>query len=226
MGTFELTNEILALAILTAITVVGYMIAINARGVTRMSLSYLLATVLLAVDVLAIVQYVNGRASVAMEQEYNNRLAREKAEMEKKLAENSVDKEVLREQELKNDEILKVQAVVSEASKLANSLAATNLLDYTLTYDQKVSRSARLKREAQQIKSKYKALEPKLVYVKNGSISQAMDKLAKSALYYKLYYSAEDSDQEVVREGVMRSNAKGAKDLLRTISSDLERMKK
>ncbi len=222
---FEISNEILSLTILTALTVVGYMIAVNSRGVTRMAITYLLATLLLAVNVLAIVQFVNGRGAEALELEYKARLASEKAEMEAKLAQSGVDKEALREQELKSDEVLKVQAVVSNAQKLAEDLSSLNLLDYTLTYEQKLARASTLKRKAQKVKAKYEALKPSLVYVRDASISQSMDKLVKSALYCKLYYTAEDSDQEVVRERVMRTNAKNAKSLLQTINTNLERMK-
>ncbi len=222
---FEISNEILSLTILTAITLIGYMIAVNSRGVTRMAITYLLATLLLAVNVLAIVQYVNGRGAEAREIEYKARLASEKADMEAKLTQSGIDKDALREQELQSDEVLKVEAIITEALKIAEELSSLNLLDYTLTYEQKLARASTLKRKAQKAKAKYEALQPSLAYVREVTISQAMDKLMKSALYCKLYYTAEDSDQEVVRERVMRTNAKNAKSLLQTINTKLERMK-
>lgn len=225
MAGIEISNEILSLMILTALTVIGYMIAVNSRGVTRMSLSYLLATLLLAVNIFSIAQYVNGENNEVLQQEYQARLAKEKAEMEKKLATNAVDAEALREQELKSDEALKLLAVTNEALALAEELSTMNLLDYTLTYDQKVSRAAKIKRTVQSVKNKYTTMQPDLAFIKDSSIAAAFEKLAKSALYCKLYYSAEDSDQEVVRERVMRTNAKKAKEMFQTANTKIEGMK-
>ncbi len=226
MTGIEINSEILSLTILTALTVIGYMIAINARGVTRMSLTYLLATLLLAANVFAIVQYVNGRASEVREVMYQTRLASEKAEMKKKIVESSVNDELIREQELKSDEVLKVQPVIAEAQALAEELATANLQDYTLTFEQKNAHAASMRTKTQRVKAKYSSLEPELVYTKDSSIGKAMDKLVKSGLYCKLYYTAEDSDQEVVRERVMRTNAKSAKELFQSVNLKLESMKK
>ncbi len=221
----EMNSEILSLIVLTALTLIGYMIAVNSQGVKRMSISYLLATILLAVNVLAVVQYVNNEGAENREAQYKARLAQEKAEMNEKLTQSGIDKEALREQELKSDEVLKVETITSKALTVAENLSSLNLLDYTLTYEQKLARASKLKREAQQAKAQYSSLKPSLIYVKDNSIGTAMDKLVKSALYCKLYYTAEDSDQEAVRERVMRSNAKNAKSLLQTMNNKLERMK-
>ena len=57
-----ITVDVLLLAALGGITLLAYMIAINAHGPIRLSLSYLLATCHLAGTVYVTVQYVNSTA--------------------------------------------------------------------------------------------------------------------------------------------------------------------
>ncbi len=225
MTLFELNVEILLMVILVGITIIGYMIAINAQGTTRMSLSYLLATVLLAGTALVIVQFVNGQTSQILEEEYLTRLASEKEAMEQRLVESGTAREELQEIELRNDEVLEVQAIVLDAIEIAEVLATMNMQDYTLTIDQKISKAATIKRQVQALKTKYSTIESNLVYTQNNSFPQAIEKLVKSSLYCKLYYTAEDSEQEGTREQVMRTNAVAAKRLLNQFNNQLENMK-
>jgi len=225
MNLFELNTDILLMVILVGLTIIAYMIAINAQGTTRMSLSYLLATVILAGSALVIVQYVNGQTSQILEEEYLARLASEKEAMEQRLVESGAAREELQASELRNNEVLKVQGIVTEALEIAEILATMNMQDYTLTIDQKIAKAAALKRQVQALKTKFTTMEPSLVYVQNSSFPQAIEKLLKSSLYCKLYYTAEDSEQEGTREQVMRTNAVTAKRLLNQLNNQLENMK-
>ena len=221
-----MTQEILSLIILTALTVLGFMSAINAHGVTRISLSYLLATFLLAVNVFAIVQYANSEVSRSREAEYATRLEEERRAMQMQLQGNSVDQELLREREIISDEILKVETILNSAGQLAEQIASLNLLDYTLTYEQKQARSARFLRTAREYDANYKSLRQELVHVKIASIDEGFQSLLKAAQYSVLYYRAADSAQEAVREGVMRSSAQAATNSFRQSRQSLNRMKR
>ena len=75
--------EILLLGIACSMTLLAYMIAINAHGTTRLSLSYFLATLMLAGNVWGVIHYVNvGQNNHKMQEmkrlEAENRLAEEK----------------------------------------------------------------------------------------------------------------------------------------------------
>ena len=88
--------EILLLGILVGITLLGYMIAINSHGPTRLSVSYLIATLILAGTVWAIVQHVNYGDSKKQQEMYR------RLELEKKKAEELAqqESEPQRQQEL------------------------------------------------------------------------------------------------------------------------------
>ena len=62
--------EILLLGVLIGITLLGYMIAINSHGPTRLSTSLLIATVILVGTVWAIIQHANYGDSQTIEQEF------------------------------------------------------------------------------------------------------------------------------------------------------------
>ena len=221
----EISTNLLLLTILSFITVIGYMIAINAQGATKISISFLMATLLLAGDIFFIVEYVNEQKTKNVELEYQKRLQKEKENLEKKVVQNSVSKEELQEKAAQNDEILKVQSILNKAKILSNKLSSLDLRNYQLDVDQRIAIAAKLKRDVVKLDSEYKALSNNLVYIKEPAINNAFAALSKSALYAKLYYQSEDGEQEDVRERVMRSKAKEAYNLFNSVNKKLEGMK-
>ncbi len=76
--------EILLLAVMGGITLLAYMVAINSHGPTRLSISYLIATVILAGTVWVTVQYVNNDQNIRNSEEVK-RLEQEKQKAEEQI---------------------------------------------------------------------------------------------------------------------------------------------
>jgi hypothetical protein len=213
------------LIILTAITAVSYVISVNASTGTKMAVSYLISTFILVADIFVIVTYVKNSESKSMEIEYQKRLENEKKSFQEKIVQKSLDEDDLKEKELKVDEVLKVKTITDKLLRYANTLSTIDLRDYTMEIDDKIARASKIKRGIENLSIKYKKLKSSLVYVKNGNIDTSISKLKKSASYCKMYYTSEDSEEEAVRERVMRSNAKESFKLLKSVNSYLEGMK-
>jgi hypothetical protein len=221
----DLSTDITLLIILTSITVVGYLIAINSQGVARMSLSYLLATVLLAFNVFVVVQYANSSLNSKREVVYQGKIDAEKQKLENLVASQETKKAANKRADeiAKNEEAIKLIAFLEKSIKLSNDLRSVQLSNYALTYDQLVERANKRIREATALKRKFNALSSSLNYfsAESNNVRSGLAKLSKSAQYSKLYYSAEDGSQEEVREQVVRSNAAGAKTIFSQVKKSV-----
>jgi len=200
--------DILLLAVLGGLTLLGYMIAINAHGPVRMGLSYFLATILLAGTVWVIIQHVNnGYDSQAMEKF-------KKLEMEKKQIEERV---------LSQEEALTInKARMSFAAKLNNVLIPATACSNTLVSMDLVDKSVELEAllaKANGTISKVNALKKEFDTLSTGDnyftepralIKDGLQLLVEAAQYFRIYYNAEDTDQESLRERIMRQKARNA----------------
>lgn len=222
------SSEVLMLILLTSITVIAYMIAINSQGVTRMSLSYLLATVLLATNVFTVVQYANTKATKRLAANYEEKIASEKHRVEETVEnKNRLKQKALEsaEREKRSVEVIKYTTFLNKAIKLATELQHIKLRDYSLEYDQLTARAQVKKSKAIKLINEFNRLSPTLYYNNetSGSVKTALKKLQKSAQYCKLYYSAENRGQEVAREEIVKSNAQEGLEILSGIKTSINR---
>ncbi len=218
-------GDTMNLTILSAISVVGIMIAINAQGKARMAITWLLATFLLIGNGIMVGSYLKERNGARDEAIYSERLASEKDNIAKSLEVSQTGKANLQGEELKSSEYFALIELISAGEKLAETLAAKNLDDYTQSEEERISQAASLKRDTQELKARFSVLKPKLVFYRENSLAQAIDKLDKSALNCKMFYSSTDSDQESVREKVMRTSAIASKELFLKSKRAVEAMK-
>ena len=211
--------EIMLLGILVGITLLGYMVAINSKGPTKLSISYLLATVLLAGTVWAIVQHVNTGAD-RIQQEMYRRL-----ELEKKQAEELArsQEQSLIENKKKMDAAGKLNEIISQGTSHASKIMNVDLRDYSVELDVLMRRANAMKNEIATLVDSFENLKDEKSIFPGcvPTIHDALSNLTDAVKYYRLYFKAEDSIQEELRERTMRKKAREAYDLFKKASSQI-----
>ncbi len=208
--------EILLLILLAAVTLLAYMVAINSHGAARLAFSYFLATIILAGTVWATVQYVNTDINAKKIEELK------RLELEKQKAEDQMKS---REQEYsaamrQNKEHMAAATRLNSALQAANSLATfmmnTDLRDMSTDLDGLIARSVDTKKKCDQLFAEFdKTKITDTLFVESGSlVKDGLKQLTEAAQYYYLYFKAEDSAQEELRERIMRQKAKMAAETL------------
>jgi hypothetical protein len=200
--------ELLLLTILGGITLLAYMIAINSHGPTRLSISYLLATVLLAATVWAVVQHVNSgqdqmyQAKLRQEAQIREEAEKQKGEAEKALVESRGHATFA----------AKLNTYINQGTGLATTLINIDVRDMSMELDALVARAndARSKCVALQTEFGKVTTDDDFFGPSMGLVKDAITTLAESAQYYTLYYRSDDSAQEELRERVMRQKAREA----------------
>jgi hypothetical protein len=206
-----MNTEILLLALACGMTLLAYMVAINAHGPTRLSLSYLIATVMLAGTVWCIVQYVNTGVDSKKIEELK------KLEQEKRLAEEKAlsNEEQLRANKDRMVKIAHLNKIISTGSGYATSLISVDLQDASLELDGLLARTAEMKKKVEDLNTDFLSVPVQDVFFSESitMLNDAMKLLTEAVTYYRLYYQAVDSTQELNREKVLRQKARNAYEL-------------
>ncbi|HUI92974.1 MAG TPA: hypothetical protein VLX68_12065 [Chitinivibrionales bacterium] len=213
--------EILLLVVLAGITLLSYMVAINSHGPTRLSISYLIATVILAGTVWVTVQYVNN------DQNARNREELKRLELEKNKAEEqarSKDQQLqnaMKENKDRAGMAAKLNAIISSGNTLASQMINTDLRDQSLELDALVGRAADTRRRSEDLATEFGkiAITDNAFSMSATQIKDALTLLTEASQYFVLYYKAEDSAQEELRERIMRSKARTARENLEKASA-------
>lgn len=211
--------EVLLLALLCGITLLAYMVAINAHGPTRLSLSYLIATVMLAGTVYAIVQHVNSGLDTMKMEELR------KLEMEKKAVEEKAHSQeiALQENQYRMGFAGKMNTILTSGAGYASTMINVDLQDKNADLETLIARAASSKKRCDSLKEEFNklgAVDP----IFNECISNAkegINYLCEAANFYKLYYYAEDTEQEEMRQRVLRQRAKSSYEKFRLASTKL-----
>lgn len=215
--------EVLLLGIACGMTLLAYMIAINAHGPTRLSLSYFLATVMLAANVWGVIQYVN-----------NDRDTRKMQELKRLEAENRIAEEKIMEQEQnlkahkeKLGMAAMFNAVVTTGISLSSSMLNLNLQDESLEIDALIARANDCKRKIEKLKGEYQNMQFSNTFLPDAreGVTAAIQLLGEAAQNYRNYYYAEDTQQEDLREKLLRQKAKLAYDKFKTASISISTLK-
>jgi len=208
--------EILLLLVLGAVTLVAYMVAINAHGTKRLAVSYLIATAILVVSVWATVQYVNSGDNRKKMEEFK------KLESEKQKAEDQMHSQeaamqvAMRENKERLSLATRLNSIITRSTALATAMTNANLRDMNSELDVLVGRAADSKRKAEDLLDEIGKMKvtDSLFSQSTSLIKEALKQLAEAAQYYVLYYRAEDSAQEELRERIMRQKSTSSHDLL------------
>ena len=205
-----MTVEVLLLAIACGITLLAYMVAINAHGPTRLSLSYLIATIMLAGTVWGVVQYVNTDLDSRKMEELK------RLEMEKNLAEERIQsqEEALRSNRAKMSFATKLNSVITSGTGFATSMINVDLQDRSLDLDILMKRASDIKKKTDELKKEFETLAVENTFFTEPTsvIKEAIQSLSEAAYYYRSYYYSEDPEQEKLRERILRQKARLAYD--------------
>jgi len=211
--------EIMLLGVLIGITLLGYMIAINAHGLGRLLGSFLIATIILAGTVWAIVQYSNYGADMKQQEKIRN-LQLEKQQVEDR-ARNQ--EQSFMEDRKKIEAANKIKEIINQGAGYASTMVNVDLRDFSTELDELVGRANSMKNNIAALETGFENLKnEKTVFPGTvPTINEAMSNLNEAAKYYRLYFRAEDSAQEEIRERVMRQKAREAEDLFKKASSQI-----
>lgn len=208
--------EIILLAISCGITLLAYLIAINAHGPTRLSLSYFLATVMLAGNVWGIIKYVNedknsDNIEALKRLEAQNRMAEEKLIEQEKMLKIHKEKIAI---------VSSLNSIISNGSSLSATILNANLQDESLEIDALIARANSCKDKIEKLKNEFQGMKFSGTYFNDvrQEISAGIEFLVEASNYYRNYYYAEDSQQELSRERLLRQKAKLAHEKFKSAS--------
>jgi hypothetical protein len=211
--------ELYLLSMFVAMTLLGYLIAINAHGPMRLSVSYLIATLMLAGTVWAIVQYVNTGLDKQKLEEFK------RLEVEKQKAEDRVQSQQLElmDNKARLGYVTKLNDVINEGTGLSSTMVNIEMRDFSVELDVLMARAAEMKRKCDALKEKYDKVEKEQQFFAEGKtmMHDALDQLIGAATYYSMYFKSEDGAQEEMRERMMRDKARRANDLFKKAASQL-----
>lgn len=214
-----MNTEAMMLALACGMTMLAYMIAINAHGSTRLSLSYLMATIMLAATVWGIVQYVNSDLDAKKMEQIK------KIEQEKQLAEERIQsqEEALKANRERMGYATKLSAIVSTGTGLASTILNVDLQNRSVDLSVLMGRAAETKRKVEELKETFGKIG-----VLDSSFSEtiellkgAIQSLTEAAYYYRSFYYSEDSEQERLRERVLRQKARAAYDQFQKVATSI-----
>jgi hypothetical protein len=212
--------EILLLAVLAGITLLSYMVAINSHGPTRLSISYLIATVILAGTVWVTVQYVNNDQNIKNREEVK-RLEMEKQKVEDQMHSREQQYEsAIKENKQRLDFSGRFNAIVTAGTTISTQLTTMDMRDQNLELDGLLGRAADVKRRCEELGNDFgKIAITDNAFAESGSIiKDALKTLLEASQYAVMYYKAEDSAQEELRERIMRQKARAAHESLQKAS--------
>lgn len=204
-----MTVEILLIAIACGITTLAYMVAINAHGALRLSLSYFLATVMLAGTVWVIVQYVNRDMEVKKNEELSRIELQRKAEED--TYKQNAETLVLKNKVLANS-TTKLIVMISNASNIATLILNADLQNKSIDYETLMRKASEAKLKVDELSIQYAKMDSIQLQFPDSYllIKEGIGNLLEAATNYKNFYYSEDSTQEAQREKLLRIRAKNA----------------
>ncbi len=206
-----MTTEVLLLAVACGVTMLAFMIAINAHGPFRISFSYFLATLMLSGTVWLITRYVNQDLEIKRSIEMTRMEEKRKAEEEAYRK----DAEVLvMQNRVLSSYTSKLVLLIANAVNMTNQILAVDLQNKSEDYETLSGRAAETKRKVDELSAQYDKMDSVKTYLPEqyALVKDAFKKLSEAVYNYKNYYISEDSVQEAQREKLFRLRAKEALD--------------
>ncbi len=206
-----MTIEILLLAIMGGITLLAYLIAINAHGPFKISFSYFLATIMLAGTVWLIVQYVNQDMEVKKSEELS--LLEMKRKAEEEAYKQKAELLVLQNKEYVNV-AKKLLIFISSASNYASLILNVDLQNKSVDFNTLLGKASETKQKVDVLSAQCATMDSvQKIYPESYLlIKDGIKKLSEAVTNYKNFYYSEDSTEESQRERLLRGRAKDALD--------------
>jgi uncharacterized membrane protein YgaE (UPF0421/DUF939 family) len=201
-------TETLFLVLLVSLTVLAYMIAINAHGVWRMTLSFLLATCMLGGTVWVIILQYSTTTKTAVQIE-RRRLETERRELLQ-------DREQTLAMKEQAGNAARVSHLIAQANGFAATLQTQALQEQGYTHEQLIARAAACEQRLAALQNEIDTYRQAAAGYPDAAklLADAMAELTEACKLYKSYYYAENSAAEQARERQMKQKARKAQELL------------
>lgn len=197
--------------ILFGITMLGFLVAVNSRGAVRMSISYVLATMMLVASVYQLVHYLGERK---MEVQLEQAKEEARAQLEE-LKEEKMEEEQTAEQEEVAAAASKFHSIIDRGNRIVRSLKSTDVRDESVDIDTYFGIAGSAQRKAEALIREARNINaPKEIQNARNKTINGLQRCATSAKYLNLYFKSEDEDEEQKREDVFVDNYKSAASLL------------
>jgi hypothetical protein len=216
-----MTSEVLLLIVLGALTLIAYIVALNSHGPTRLAISYLLATSILIATVWVTVQYVNSGDNRRKMEEFQ-KLESEKQKVEEQMhSQQAVMQQAMRENKERLTVAGRLNGIITKGAALSATMINLDLRNLSQELDVLLGRASDTKKKVEELSAEFEKMKvtDTLFFQTQALIRESLKQLTEAAQYYYLYYRAEDSAQEELRERIMRQKATEAHDLLQKASS-------
>ena len=194
-------NENYFLALMVLASCVSLIGAINARGTTRMILSYMLSFVCIAVSVFFVTQYVMAipEKLVTQIKDEAQKIREEKAELEEEM-ENAAEVEAMEREKAQQKKAYRDAAnpLLDQLRRLNASVGSFDLKSSNdAEYTEKRSRSAALSGQAAGLNKKVKNLEaPEFMSSTQKNLEELAQLQLSACSNLARYYKAENAEEE------------------------------
>ena len=172
---------------------------------------------MLAGTVWGIVQYVNTDLDARKMEELK------RLESEKKLAEARIQsqEEALRANQERMNFAAKLNTIITNGTGLASTMMNVDLQDRGSELEMLMGRASEMKKKASNLKNEFEKITTKDTFFNEpmSLLKEAIKSLNEAAYYYRSFYYSEDSEQEEVRERVLRKKARAAYNQFQKISA-------
>jgi len=197
--------EVLLMAVLIALTIVAYMIAINARGLWRLTVSFLFATCMLGGTVWIIVEHYSSTSRSAMQKERRN------FESEKQAL-------------VRTGSASTVLTLISQANGYASLLIRERLHNSDLSHSQLIANAVNTQQQVEMLQNEIKGSAQVINQFPEAAklIETAMTHLLEACRLYHQYYFSENTAAERNAERLLRQNARSAQDALVRAASSVQ----
>jgi chromosome segregation ATPase len=218
-------TEIFLVLILFAITLTGYIQAINARTTPRVVLSYIFATLVLITSLYGLFSYI-GERKVKKEQEIREKLiARMQQDSLQRIQDSLAALNTDDGEEISSFKET-IKEVEEEGTKLTNSIfgLARRLEDEDEDFDVLSGRARGIRAKALEMKREVDKLKAPNDDLKDAlkAAEDAVGKLVAGAGSMVAFFGAEDEDEEERYERSYRYNASEARKLFKKAGEELD----
>lgn len=119
--------------------------------------------------------------------------------------------------------VAKLNAVVTSGTGYASTMISVDLQNRSVELETLMGRAAEMKKKTDELKEEFEKLASKDTFFTEPQLllKDAMQSLAEAAYYYRSFYYSEDSEQERVREQVLRQKARAAYGAFQKVSARL-----
>jgi hypothetical protein len=165
------------------------------------------------------VQHVSSGQNKEQQEEFR-RLEREKREVEERIR--SKELSLIKSRKLM-EAAAKINSIINQGTGYASNMMNIEFKDFSVELDVLMGRANAMRNKITELVEEYAKLkkESELFPESAITINNALADLSEAAKYYNLYFKAEDTAQEELRERLLRQKSRKAYDLFKKASTQV-----